>query len=105
MNIASAIAFDTAEREYNDAWNAPSSTRFELSPVDVNKVLKERYRVSPGQTLTAPPGSAGRHCSADGSRRRKDASLRMSSSAMPSRPSSSWDGPSWLKQAARLLQR
>jgi len=52
MNIASAIAFDTAEREYNDAWNAPSSTRFELRPVDVNKVLKERYRVSPGQTLT-----------------------------------------------------
>jgi hypothetical protein len=50
--FASAIAFDTAEREYNDAWNAPSSTRFELSPVDVNKVLKERYRVSPGQTLT-----------------------------------------------------
>src|SRR5260370_18458560 len=52
MNIASAIAFDTAEREYNDAWNAPSSTRFELPPVDVNKVLKERYRVSPEQTLT-----------------------------------------------------
>ena len=51
MNIASAIAFDTAEREYNDAWNAPSSTRFELPPVDVNKVLEERYRVSPGQTL------------------------------------------------------
>ena len=52
MNIASAIAFDTAEREYNDAWNAPSSTRFELPPIDVNKVLKERYRVSPRQTLT-----------------------------------------------------
>src|SRR5258708_12868659 len=52
MNIASAIAFDTAEREYNDAWNAPSSTRFELPPVDVNKVLKERYRVSPEQSLT-----------------------------------------------------
>ena len=51
MNIASAVAFDTAEREYNDAWNAPSSTRFEFPPVDVNKVLKERYRVSP-QTLT-----------------------------------------------------
>jgi len=49
---ASAIAFDTAEREYNDAWNAPSSTQFKLSPVDVNKVLKERYRVSPEQTLT-----------------------------------------------------
>jgi hypothetical protein len=52
MNIASAIAFDTAEREYNDAWNAPSSARFELPPVDVNKVLKERYRVSSEQTLT-----------------------------------------------------
>ena len=52
MNTASAIAFDTAEREYNDAWNAPSNTRFELPPVDVNKVLKERYRVSPGQILT-----------------------------------------------------
>src|SRR5258708_16172553 len=52
MNVASATAFDSAEREYNDAWNAPSSTRFELPPVDVNKVLKERYRVSPGQILT-----------------------------------------------------
>src|SRR5947199_6548847 len=52
MNMASTIAFDMAEREYNDAWNAPSSTRFELPPVDVNKVLKERYRVSPEQTLT-----------------------------------------------------
>ena len=46
------ITFDTAEREYNEAWSAPSSTRFELRPVDVNKVLKERYRVSPEQTLT-----------------------------------------------------
>ena len=52
MNVASAIAFDSAEREYNEAWGAPSSTRFELPPVDVNKVLKERYRVSPEQTLT-----------------------------------------------------
>src|SRR6266699_6791736 len=52
MNIASAITFDTAEREYNEAWGAPSSTRFELRPVDVNKVLKARYRVTPGQTLT-----------------------------------------------------
>src|ERR1700747_1811118 len=52
MNIASAIAFDAAEREYNEAWSAPSSTRFELRPVDVNKVLKERYRVSPEQSLT-----------------------------------------------------
>ena len=52
MNIESAITFDSAEREYNEAWNAPSSTRFELPPVDVNNVLKERYRVSPERTLT-----------------------------------------------------
>ena len=61
MNIASAIAFDTAEREYNDAWNAPSSTRFELPPVDANKVLKERYRVSPEQTLTNANGLCGQN--------------------------------------------
>src|SRR6266702_8197128 len=53
MSIASAVAFDTAEREYNEAWTAPSSTRFELPPVDVNALLKKRYRVmSPEQTLT-----------------------------------------------------
>jgi hypothetical protein len=52
MNIASNITFDSAEREYNEAWSAPSSTRFELPPVDVNKVLKQRYRVSPGRSLT-----------------------------------------------------
>ena len=52
MNIVSSITFDSAEREYNEAWSAPSSTRFELPPVDVNKVLKERYRVSPERTLT-----------------------------------------------------
>ncbi len=45
MSIASAVAFDTAEREYNEAWTAPSSTRFELPPVDVNALLKKRYRV------------------------------------------------------------
>jgi hypothetical protein len=52
MNIVSSITFDSAEREYNEAWSAPSSTRFELPPVDVNRVLKERYRISPEQTLT-----------------------------------------------------
>jgi hypothetical protein len=41
MNMGSSITFDAAEREYNEAWSAPSSTRFELPPVDVNKVLKE----------------------------------------------------------------
>jgi hypothetical protein len=52
MNVAAIATFDSAEREYNDAWNAPSSTRFELPPADVNRTLKERYRVSPDQTLT-----------------------------------------------------
>jgi len=52
MNTASAITFDAAEREYKEAWSVPSNTRFELPPVDVNKVLKERYRVSPEQSLT-----------------------------------------------------
>ena len=50
MNISAA--FDTAEREYNEPWSAPSTTRFELPPVDVNRVLKERYRISPERTLT-----------------------------------------------------
>src|SRR6516162_11931002 len=52
MNIVSSITFDSAEREYNEAWSAPSSTRFELPPVDVNKLLHERYRISPERTLT-----------------------------------------------------
>jgi hypothetical protein len=52
MDIESASTFDAAEREYNEAWTAPSSTRFELRPVDVNAVLKNRYRMSPEQTLT-----------------------------------------------------
>src|SRR4029453_14704940 len=52
MTIASVISFDTAEHEYNQAWNATRSTRFELAPVDVNTVLKKRYRVSPERTLT-----------------------------------------------------
>ena len=52
MNIASAITFDTPEREYNEAWTAPLNTRFELPPVDVNRVLKERYRISPERALT-----------------------------------------------------
>ena len=141
MNIVSSITFDSAEREYNEAWSAPSSTRFELPPVDVNRVLKERYRISPELTLTramiwdmetkkawdpltyipyvvsqarswcerpcmtARSGFAGRHCSADGSPRRKDASLRMFSSAIPSRPSISWDDRGWLKKTARLSWR
>jgi hypothetical protein len=52
MNIEAASTFDAAEREYNEAWTAPSSTRLELRPVDVNAVLKNRYRMSQEQTLT-----------------------------------------------------
>jgi hypothetical protein len=52
MNIASAITFDTAEQEFNEAWNATPNTRFELAPVDVNTVLKKRYRMSPERALT-----------------------------------------------------
>ena len=46
MNIGSSMTFDSAERE------SPSSTRFELAPVDVNTVLKKHYRLSPERTLT-----------------------------------------------------
>jgi hypothetical protein len=52
MNVVPAIAFNCAEREYNEAWNTPSCTRFELPGVAVNKVLKQRYRLTPDQTLT-----------------------------------------------------
>jgi len=52
MSSVSAPSFDSAEREYDDAWKAPSSTRFELPPVDVNEVLRDRYRVEPAKSLT-----------------------------------------------------
>jgi hypothetical protein len=52
MSSVSAPSFDSAEREYDEAWKAPSSTRFELPPVDVNKVLRDRYRVEPAKSLT-----------------------------------------------------
>jgi hypothetical protein len=52
MNDEAATIFDTAEREYNDAWAKSSHTRFELPAVNVNKVLKERYRLAPRKNLT-----------------------------------------------------
>jgi len=52
MSSVSAPSFDAAEREYDEASKAPSSTRFELPPVDVNKVLRDRYRVEPAKSLT-----------------------------------------------------
>jgi hypothetical protein len=48
----SGITFEYAEREYREAWNNPSHTRFELPPVNVNKVLKDRYWVSPNIRIT-----------------------------------------------------
>jgi hypothetical protein len=48
----SGITFESAEREYREAWNNPSYTRFELPPVNVNKVLKDRYWVSPNKRIT-----------------------------------------------------
>jgi hypothetical protein len=52
MNDAADTTFDVAEREYDDAWAKPSNTRFELPAVNVNKTLKERYRLTPRKTLT-----------------------------------------------------
>ena len=52
MKRASDITFDVAERQYDDAWTNPSHTRFELPPVDVNRVLKDRYTVTPEKNLT-----------------------------------------------------
>jgi hypothetical protein len=48
----SGITFESAEREYLEAWNNPSHTRFELPPVNVNKVLKDRYWVTPDKNIT-----------------------------------------------------
>src|SRR5258708_39478000 len=52
MNIASAIAFDTAEREYNDAWNAPSTS--------VSAMRGNERRMLIGQ-LASLPEDSGRH--------------------------------------------
>jgi hypothetical protein len=48
----SGATFETAIREYQQAWGDPSHTRFELPPVNINKVLKDRYRVAPDKKLT-----------------------------------------------------
>jgi len=52
MRDDSGITFVAAEREYTEAWANPNNTRFELPPVDVNKVIKDRYRLSPQKMLT-----------------------------------------------------
>lgn len=40
------------ERAFARAWAEPSNTRIELPPVDINRVLQERYRVSEPFTFT-----------------------------------------------------
>ena len=40
------------EGEFERAWADPSNTRFELPPVDVNRVLAEHYRTSEPLTFT-----------------------------------------------------
>jgi hypothetical protein len=52
MGDASDMTFAAAEREYDDAWAKASHTRFELPAVNVNKVLKERYKLTPRKSLT-----------------------------------------------------
>ena len=54
MNNAAlaTLTFDDAKREFHDAWNNPSHTRFELPPVNVNKILKDRYRATPDKRVT-----------------------------------------------------
>jgi hypothetical protein len=53
MSASSSLpAFSAAEREYRSAWDNPAYTRFELPPVNVNKVLRERYRMRPAKALT-----------------------------------------------------
>src|SRR5262245_7581981 len=51
-SASSALTFGTARAEFQDAWNRPSNTRFELPPVNVNQVLRDRYRVTPEGRLT-----------------------------------------------------
>jgi hypothetical protein len=44
--------FSAAQHAYRAAWDNPAHTRFELRPVNVNKVLRDRYRMRPPAALT-----------------------------------------------------
>ena len=47
------FTFEQAKREFDNAWRNTNYTRVELPPVDVNRVLRERYTVEPaGTTMT-----------------------------------------------------
>lgn len=49
MNLASQLDH---EGEFERAWDDPRNTRFELPPVDVNRVLAEHYRTNEPLTFT-----------------------------------------------------
>ena len=42
----------SAAHAYRAAWQNPAHTRFELPPVNVNKVLRDRYSLRPDKALT-----------------------------------------------------
>src|SRR5262245_22421663 len=47
------FTFKRARQEFNDAWRNTRYTHVELPPVDVNRVLRERYAVEPvGTAMT-----------------------------------------------------
>ena len=50
--VASRATFADAEREYREAWTKAAHTRFAFPPVDVNKVVRERYRARPQRRVT-----------------------------------------------------
>jgi hypothetical protein len=39
--------FERAKQEFEEAWSNPDFTCFDLPPIDVNRVLSERYEVEP----------------------------------------------------------
>jgi len=49
---SSLPTFSAASHAYRAAWDNPAHTRFELPPVNVNKMLRERYSMRPEKALT-----------------------------------------------------
>jgi len=45
-------SFEAARSAYRRAWANPACTRFELPPVNVNKALRDRYRMAPQRLVT-----------------------------------------------------
>ncbi len=50
--LSNLPTFSAASQAYRAAWENPAHTRFELPPVNVNKVLSDRYRMRPPARLT-----------------------------------------------------